>query len=132
MSNILLVGEDSRLLETRAEVLARIGAATVCCSQQHMMRDLRGEEFDLIVLCHSLTTRAANDAAALARLRWPKAPIALLCSPLDPPNQANERFDAVVRSDPARLVQATVALLEATRPAHYLHSATLQFPAQRT
>jgi hypothetical protein len=131
MSKILLVGEDLRLLETRAEVLGRIGVDTVCCCQRQMMRDLRSEQFDLVVLCHSLATRAANDVAAVARLRWPKAPIALLCSPLEQLKEADGRFDVVVRSDPARLVQATVALLDATRPAEYLHSGPLQFPPQR-
>ena len=55
MLKILLAGSDSRLLETRAAVLSKTGAAVVF---RNANRDVRGpgsRQFDLVVLCHSLT-----------------------------------------------------------------------------
>src|SRR5258708_38660686 len=80
---ILLIGKDFRLLATRAAVLSRTGSNTVCCSPAEMKRELAGEKFDVVVLCHSLLPEeVGDDVVGLARQRWPQAKIWLVHSDL--------------------------------------------------
>lgn len=54
MLKIFLAGNDSRLLATRAAVLARTGASVAYGDARETLDTLDREAFDLVVLCHSL------------------------------------------------------------------------------
>lgn len=112
MVKILLIGNDFRLLATRAAVLSRTGASTVCCSPAEMKRELAGEKFDVVVLCHSLLPEEPdNDVAALARRRWPQAKIWLVHSDLPRVAYDQVECDAVIPADPAGMLRETMAQL---------------------
>jgi len=112
MPKILLVGQDSRLLETRAAVLAKIQATVVCQEPAESLEILEREIFDLVVLCHSLTEKQIGEIAGVVRRRLPKAKILLVVS-----NLSQERFykgiefDATSSPEPNRLIRRTSELL---------------------
>lgn len=112
MPKILLVGQDSRLLETRAAVLAKIKATVVCQEPAESLEILEREIFDLVVLCHSLTEKQVGEVTDVVRRRWPKTKILLVVS-----NLSQERFhkgiefDATSSPEPNRLIRRTAELL---------------------
>jgi CheY-like chemotaxis protein len=112
MMKILLVGEDFRLLATRAAVLARMGANTVCCSPAEMLRDLQKETFDLVVMCHSLSETAATLVARTARLWWPGTKVLLIRANFGEEQDGIE-CDGVIESNPGEMVREATALLRA-------------------
>ena len=110
MVKILLVGEDFRLLATRAAVLARTGANTVCCSPAEMVRDLRSDSFDLVVMCHSLEDTSASMVAGTARRWWPGTKVLLIRANFGQSMDAVE-CDGVIESAPGEMVREAAALL---------------------
>jgi CheY-like chemotaxis protein len=113
MPKILLVGQDFRLLATRAAVLAKTHANVVCCSAIEALKILDGERFDLVVLCHSLTESEVARVTETVHRRWAATRILLVVS-----NVAQERlykgvdFDATSLPDPDRLIGRTAELLQ--------------------
>lgn len=113
MPKILLVGQDSRLLETRAAVLAKVQATVTCQEPNDSLGILECEMFDLVVLCHSLTEKQAGQITDVVRGRWPKTKILLVVS-----NLSQERlykgieFDGTSSPEPSRLIRRTAELLE--------------------
>jgi hypothetical protein len=72
-TSILVYGLDAALLETRRRVLELSGARVwVATEFFHFDQITRAMEIDLIVLCHSLSTKECDGALALARSRWPQ------------------------------------------------------------
>lgn len=108
---ILIVGDDFRLLATRAAVLAKTGASTVCCSAAEMLRDLEREDFELVVLCHSLSERDTHQVTTTTRRWWPQAQIVMVLSNTESENHPCEECDAVVPPDPNMLLRRVAALL---------------------
>ena len=112
MLKFLLVGKDFHLLATRAAILSRTGASTVCCNPAEMKRDLAGDKFDVVILCHSLVPQDADeDVAGLARQWWPQAKILLLRSNLSQAKYEEIQCDAVIPADPAGMLRETLVLL---------------------
>lgn len=74
MENVLLVGEDTALLDARADVLARTGANVTCCHAGDLDRHLWSETYDLVVLCQTLKSGVERSliVAEIYR-RWPQA-----------------------------------------------------------
>jgi CheY-like chemotaxis protein len=110
---ILLIGNDFRLLATRAALLAKTGASTVCCNPAEVQKDLEGEMFDLVVLCHSLSEEDARKVVALVHQRWPEVKVFLIESsvPLE------KTFDGVaidrtISSTPHTLLEQMSAALQ--------------------
>jgi hypothetical protein len=120
---ILLIGVDFRLLATRAALLTKTGASTVCCNPAEMQKDLEGESFDLVVLCHSLSEDEAREAAAFVRQRWLAAKVFLIESsvPLDKTFDG-VALDGMISSTPSTLLAQTVKLL-ASLPGDGVHGA---------
>jgi hypothetical protein len=79
-----------------------------------MQKDLEGESFDLVVLCHSLLEEDARQAAALVRQRWPAAKVFLIESsvPLDKTFDG-VALDGTISSTPGTLLAQMVSLLAA-------------------
>jgi hypothetical protein len=74
MENVLLVGEDSALLNGRAEALAITGADVTCCNAAELDRHLWSETYDLVVLCHTLKSGVERSLiVAEVYRRWPEA-----------------------------------------------------------
>jgi CheY-like chemotaxis protein len=109
---ILLIGDDFRLLATRAALLTKTGASTVCCSSAEMEKGLEGESFDLAVLCHSLSEENARKAARLVHQRWPTAKVFLVESSVFLDKTFDGvALDGVISSTPGALLSQTEELL---------------------
>ncbi len=113
MPKILLVGQDFRLLATRAAVLAKTHASVACCNAVEAMKVLESETFDLVVLCHSLAEKQTVEITNAVHRRWPVTRILLVVS-----NVGQERFykdiafDATSLPEPNRLIHRAAELLE--------------------
>lgn len=66
MSTILAVSQDEMLLRTRSEVLRRANAEVVAARANEAKKLLQERQFDLVVLCHSLTPKETDELASLA------------------------------------------------------------------
>jgi hypothetical protein len=75
---VLCFGRDPRLLETRRLVLARRFETVTVGSIEEMRALPVDEEFDVIVLCHSLSLEECDLSSELARARWERAKIVAL------------------------------------------------------
>jgi CheY-like chemotaxis protein len=115
MQNILLAGQDSRLLSTRAAVLKKTGASVICCSASEAMKLVQLKSLDLVVLCHSLIEEEAEMIAEEAH-RNPQRPKVLLViltsdQSREIPHQ-NAKFDAASLPDPTALIAHATELLQ--------------------
>ncbi len=123
MPKILLIGDDFRLLATRAALLTKTGASTVCCNPAEMQKGLKGESFDLAVLCHSLSEEDARRVAVLVRQRWPGVKVFLIESSVSLDKTfEGVALDGMISSTPSALVAQTVELL-ASLPKAGVHGA---------
>src|ERR1700722_18841413 len=78
MFRILLAGNDSRLLATRAAVLAKSGASVAYGDARETLDSLDREAFDLVVFCHSLLESDVVKIADKAREKIPNAKILMV------------------------------------------------------
>jgi len=72
---ILLVGEDLRLLSTRAAVLGQGGAEVDTARPEELSVRMMARSYDLLVLCHTLREKDAEAIALLAQQQWPEVRI---------------------------------------------------------
>jgi CheY-like chemotaxis protein len=120
MHKILLIGQDFRLLATRAAVLSRTDASVISCNAGEALGILGGETFDLVVLCHSLSETQATEITDAVHRQWPETKILLVVSDI-----VQERFYAGLESDatsspePAHLIRRANELLKQV-PCHCL------------
>jgi DNA-binding response OmpR family regulator len=123
MPNILLAGNDFRLLGTRAAVLGKTGASVVCCSASETREIIRTEKFDLVVLCHTLSDQEATQIIDTVRRLWPQARTlrVVFDSARERPYKATE-LDATCSAEPSRLIRRATALLSAL-PNHHIEEA---------
>jgi hypothetical protein len=72
--SILCIGDDPRLLGSRAEVLLKL-SRHVTISNFDGLTALLGKSFDLVVLCHTLTEARIARCTSVANSRWPEAKV---------------------------------------------------------
>jgi CheY-like chemotaxis protein len=114
MLRILLAGNDSRLLATRAAVLAKTGGAVVYSNPMETLSILDSNEtFDLVVLCHTLEE---SDVAAIVDKVHQKicgAKILMVTSELSGYlGNVNSKIDATTKAEPGHLVALAKEMLE--------------------
>lgn len=112
MPKILLVGNDLRLLTTRAAVLAKTKASVIYCNALEAEQIFQSDSFDLIVLCHTLTGEQSAEVTGIANQKLPGTKILMITSSTSedrPPKGVV--FDGLVSSDPAGLVSRASRLL---------------------
>jgi CheY-like chemotaxis protein len=112
MSEILLVGNDFRLLTTRAAVLSQIKASVVCCNALEAVQVLQYKNFDLVILCHSLTGKQISEITVIVRQKMPRTKILMIIFDTSqdcPPKGV--AIDAVISADPGGLVRRTSEIL---------------------
>jgi hypothetical protein len=112
MPKIVLAGQDVHLLDTRAEVLKKIGSDVVCCVGSKTIDVVEFEMPDLLVLCHTLAHEEAEAIAERVYACCPKTRVLLVVSQViaDRPYR-NAKFDATSMPDPAHLVARSTELL---------------------
>jgi CheY-like chemotaxis protein len=66
MCTILAVGQDEGLLSTRSAILRKCNAGVVAARASEAIQILKAQRFDLVVLCHTVTSVDMNELASLA------------------------------------------------------------------
>lgn len=74
---VLAIGDDRRLLLTRVNVLNTRWFATMA-SSEHALTLLKEEPFDILVLCHSVSSREAISLVSSVQRDFPKVLILAL------------------------------------------------------
>lgn len=121
MARIVLVGEDSTLLATRAEVLKRTGANIACSSARNAKSVMDEEIFDILVLCHSVPDGMATDLIDYVHQRWPEVKILTVVA--ERLEYRGTGVEMTSSSDPGLLIERTHQLLESL-PNHRLRVAS--------
>ena len=78
MFRILSVGNDPRLLATRAAVLRHTGAEVDSVDARSARRAVILRRYDLLILCHSVSMEDASDLKQMCRSYWPDSRTLLL------------------------------------------------------
>ena len=122
LPTILCLGEDPDLLGSRAMLLESLGATVKqATSIAKALEQMDGENFDLIVLCHSLKESDAVAICDAFRARKPPPLILKITKSLDSEEErAQFLCDAIVDTHPATLTDRVRELLlkrsEAAKP----------------
>ena len=113
MQNILLVGQDPRLLSTRAEVLKKTGANITCCGALEAYKFVGSRSLDLVVLCHTLAVEESESIAERAHRHSQRPRILLVISDLNRERSYRDaKFDATSLPDPTGLIARATELLK--------------------
>ena len=110
MLRILLAGNDSRLLATRAAVLAKTGASVVYGDARETFDALDREAFDLVVLCHSLLESDVAMIADVVHAKIPDAKILMVAVNRGGIDR-HSKCDAISMPEPTELLARTKELL---------------------
>ena len=115
MVTILSVGKDCDLLDSRAAVLRQAKADVITADFTNAMQTLRNQRFDLVVLCHTLTTEEMIEVGRAAHELQNGVSVLKLVSDTRPYGENNDAdADDVSRSNPAILVEKVVEMLHLT------------------
>lgn len=113
MLTAIHIGSDPALLGARGALLQSIGLKVVnVAGTSDALGAIWAAPFDVAVLCHSLTRSDRLNLAGAIRQRNPSALIVLVCGGLSPGTRERDGMDAVLESDPQRLLQAIRRLLD--------------------
>ena len=107
---VLSISEDERLLITRESVIRVLGIEVVSSLSNHAVERLRSDQFDLIILGHSINVDVAKRLALHARERSPAVRILLLRRTAHA-LQDFDFADAVCLPDPPILLEQISLLL---------------------
>jgi hypothetical protein len=107
MLAILLVGEDLRLLATRAEVLRRVDADVDLGRPEELKPLMSARHYDLLVLCHTLRERDAETVTQLAHQMWPETRILQIVRERWMEKPLRIGVAAISTPEPKRLVERT-------------------------
>jgi hypothetical protein len=114
---ILLVGQDVRLLGTRAAVLRKTRAEVNYCLGSQAAGRVKTERPDLVVLCHSLLEGEAESIADEIRRCCKATKVLMVLSEVGAAFALQDRkFDALCSSRPDRLIACANGLLGGTLP----------------
>lgn len=83
MSEILLAGQDLRLLATRAAVLSELSSSIKWGTFRMIEPLLREEPVRLLVLCHTLPINERQELVAIAREKSPQIEVLQLVSSIE-------------------------------------------------
>jgi hypothetical protein len=116
MLAILLLGEDLRLLATRAAVLRRVDAEVDLGCQQEFSARMMARRYDLLVLCHTLRERDAEAITLQAQQGWPNVQILQIVRERWMEKAQRRGVALISTPEPRRLVERTRALFQLTPP----------------
>ena len=118
MPKVLLVGNDSRLLDTRAAIMARAGASTSCGDPAEAERLLEADQFDLIVFCHSVPEWQVDQISQLAQERSPEVRFLLVVADAGHDGFGNgsggDEHITINSFEPEHLLKRTMQLLQSS------------------
>lgn len=109
---VLCFSREAVLLETRQQVLNKRYSVVGVNSVEEMMALDPGLEFDVVILCHTLSVNDCDFSTQFVRARWPGAKIVALSVEQ---KSCSEIADRVVRGlDGPRFLLNTIDQLVAT------------------
>lgn len=111
MSEIVLAGQDLRLLATRAAVLAELGSTIKWGTRDMIEPVLREDSISLLVLCHTLPIREREELVATAREKSPDVEVLQLVSTIEVQETQLLPGVKIGACDPANLVRRAEELL---------------------
>jgi DNA-binding response OmpR family regulator len=112
MRTILTISQDEMLLSTRAAVLRKTNAEVVAATASEAKKILRSRRFDLVVLCHSLSTEETLEIAALAHRQTLAVRVLTVVPNADPVSEWSIlASDSTASCDPRMLVEKVAGLL---------------------
>ena len=115
MGTILLVGEDSTLLEIRSAVLATLGAKVFAATAVDLPQLSISENVDVVVLCHTVQAERHADVMRTVQEKWkPRAKILQIAALGE--DRRDTCADFFTDSSPEMLIEHTKDLL-ARQPA---------------
>jgi len=116
MGRILTVGQDEALLSSRVAILRRCEAEVVAARASEALKILTAQQFDLVVLCHTVTM---DDMKELVRSAHRQASDLKVLQILKTAELSRARTspaaDDTTSTDPASL-EAKVAQMLSSRP----------------
>jgi hypothetical protein len=104
---ILTIGQDRRLLESRAAVIRTAFRCVTACDLNNL-EYLPDEQFDLVVICHTVLGSEYEACATYVRNRWKDAYIVRISGGL---LKHVDKPELAVSSQPLALLQALELLL---------------------
>jgi hypothetical protein len=114
MLAILLLGEDLRLLATRAAVLRRVEAEVDLARPAEFTARMKARRYDLLVLCHTLQEKDVETITSQVQQSWPEVRILQLVRELWREVPVRRGVTALSTPDPKRLVERARELLPTT------------------
>jgi DNA-binding response OmpR family regulator len=112
MRTILTISQDEMLLATRAAVLRKTNAEVIAATASEAEKILKSRQFDLVVLCHSLSPEETLRIASLAHQQTIAVPVLSVVPNAEPVSEW--RFlesDSTASCDPRMLVEKVAGLL---------------------
>jgi hypothetical protein len=114
MLAILLIGEDLRLLATRAAVLRKVDAEVDLGRPAEFTTRMRARRYDLLVLCHTLQEKDAEAITSQVQQSWPEVRILQIVREQWMEAPVRRGVTSLSTSDPKRLVERARELLPMT------------------
>ncbi|WP_433963843.1 hypothetical protein [Tunturiibacter gelidiferens] len=113
MRTILAISQDAILLASRAAVLRKTNAEVIEAKASEAKNILKARQFDLVVLCHSLTPAETLEIVSLAHQKTIAIPVLKVVSNIE---FASERTfiapDVVTSCHPKILLEKVAELLD--------------------
>jgi DNA-binding response OmpR family regulator len=105
MCTILAIGQDEELLNTRSAVLRKCNAGVITARPSEATEILKAGHFDLVVLCHTLSTEDMQKLVLLAHQQASDIQVLEILKASEPRwERARSGADDMASSNPASLV----------------------------
>jgi CheY-like chemotaxis protein len=99
---VLIVGRDRILAETRSKVLQQAGYTVECAfSLKQAIEKFLAGDFDIVLLCHSISAEGRERVARRLREYTSRTPIVTVAAFM---GQHDPFADATIDNDPAELI----------------------------
>jgi DNA-binding response OmpR family regulator len=116
MCMILAIGHDEELLNTRSAVLRRCNAGVIAARPSEAIEILKAGRFDLVVLCHTLSTADMKKLVSLAHQQASDIQVLEILSASAPRwERACSGADDTALSNPASLVAKVIEMCAPVR-----------------
>lgn len=104
----LQFGKDTSLLESRSAILETTGLAVInAYSVRQCVSEILGGNFDLIILCHTVSPEERDEVASLVHKLHPATPVLLISTFFE----KNREIDVIVDCEPEHLVKNVKEIL---------------------
>jgi hypothetical protein len=109
--SILCVGRDRLLLQSRKRVLARRFLVETALALTELEALYAGRDYDLIVLCHTLSASERKQASEMVCKKFPRSKILALKREFESSSSSLVDKELCVEDGPDALVKAVTAMM---------------------